>query len=66
MPSPNLKSKLQFDIRGEEKAIKDYGERLQQAKGSGAFRDIQEIHSDEKDHKRRLQKALKGLKDVKE
>ena len=62
----NLKSKLEYDIRGEDKAIKDYGKRLQQTKGKAVHRDIQEIHSDEKDHKRKLQKALKGLKDAKE
>ena len=62
----NLKHKLEYDIRGEEKAIRDYGQRIKQAKGSGIVDDLEEIHTDEKDHKRRLQRALKGLKDVKE
>jgi rubrerythrin len=57
-----LKSDLRHDLAGETKAIKDYGTRKREAKGTGIASKLNEIQSDEKDHHKILSKALKGLK----
>jgi rubrerythrin len=58
----NLKPKLQYDLRGETKAIKDYGQRIKQAKGTPIAKTLEEIQEDEKDHHKKLISALAGLK----
>jgi rubrerythrin len=57
-----LKTGLRKDIAGEEKAIKDYSQRIQQAKGSGVTPVLKHIRGEEKEHKVELSGALKGLK----
>jgi rubrerythrin len=59
-----LKPKLQKDLAGETKAIKDYGQRIKQAKGTPVAKTLGEIQRDEKDHHKKLLKALSGLKSV--
>ncbi len=58
----SLKPKIEFDIRGESKAIKDYGQRIKQAKGTPLAKTLEEIRRDEKDHHKKLVKVLAGLK----
>jgi rubrerythrin len=57
-----LKSDLRHDLAGESKAIKDYGIRKREAKGTGVVSDLSEIQNDEKDHHKILTKAINGLK----
>ena len=56
-----LKRDLKHDLVGESKAIKDYGVRKREAKGTGVVSDISEIQNDEKSHHKILTKVLKGL-----
>jgi rubrerythrin len=58
----SIKPKLQKDLAGETKAIKDYSQRIQQAKGTPVAKTLEEIRRDEKDHHKKLIKALAGLK----
>lgn len=60
-----FKDGIKYDIRGEEKAIRDYGERIRQSKGTGVTRTLTHIQGEEKEHKRELTQALQGLKSAK-
>lgn len=61
MPSPKLKSHLAADKVDEASAIKAYSRRRREARGSGLTSMLSEIQNDEKDHHRKLSKALQGL-----
>lgn len=56
-----LKTALRRDLAGEQKAIRDYGQRQQQTKGA-LKRSLHEIQGDEKDHARILKRAIKRKK----
>lgn len=60
-----LKEGLKRDIAGEVKAIKDYGQRIKQAKGSGVTPTLKHIRGEEREHKTELSGALSGLKNAK-
>lgn len=60
--SKALQAHLKQDQRDESKAIKGYGLRKHEAKGTGLSSMLTEIQNDEKDHHAKLTKALQGLK----
>lgn len=63
-----IKHGLKRDLAGEKKAIKDYGTRKSQAKDAGMHgmaAHMDEIQSDEKDHRQILSTILRGLKSAK-
>lgn len=65
MPSPKLKAHLAADKADEASAIKTYGKHKREAKGSGLTSMLSEIQDDEKDHHKKLSKALSGLRNAK-
>jgi len=60
-----LKDKLEDDREDEDEAITLYGKRKRQTKGAGLSPMYNEMQDDEKDHKRKLSKALAGLRSAK-
>jgi len=55
-----MKAQLKADRADEAKAVKTYGQRQKQMPAKKAM--FAEMQADERDHKRRLTQALKGLR----